>query len=86
MAGTKNQEDIASSAKKGWRMGGERCEGEQRVRIIWGERDRRGRTGWPWWEDTQESVVALLGDEANMHALDLAKVHLEIALRCIASH
>lgn len=30
------------------------------------------------WEDTQEAVVAvLLGDEANMHALDPAKVHLD---------
>lgn len=45
-------------------------EGEQVVRI---EERRKGG-----WEDTQEAVVAaLLGDEANMHALDPAKVHLD---------
>lgn len=37
-------------------------------------------------EDTQEAVAALLlGDEANMHALDPAKVHLDrIALHYAA--
>lgn len=45
-------------------------EAEQGVRIEGGRKDGR--------EDTQEAVVAVLvGDEANMHALDPAKVHLD---------